>query len=122
MNEWLKRRVLAWLGLGRSAISPPPPPPKQAVSPEEFALLHQLRASRDNTLDQILQLQQKFDALMDMWGVTVAFDPDGPAKIVSHRDNSLLADSKRYLNAALVAETLLDVLNELRPPRSQRKP
>lgn len=63
-----------------------------------------------NTVSEILMLQQKFDVLAEALGVVVVADlakePPEPT-IASIRPDGLLGDAKEYINAVMVADKLV---------------
>lgn len=109
--NWLKKKIIQWLNikdwfdLNLKSIE------------HEHALCCELKILREetsyeNTLKNIHDLQQKFDALSDALGISVVSDhvhhPPEPV-IVSIRDNGLFGNASDYIEAVVAAKKIVSL-------------
>lgn len=75
-----------------------------------------------NTLHQIIELNQKFDVLAEALGVVIVADfvgyPPEPT-IASIRENGLLGDAQQYINAVMVADKLAGLDYQVRKRQAE---
>jgi hypothetical protein len=75
--------------------------------------IYAMSVDYENTLAQIIELQQKFDVLAEALGIVIVPDmtktPPEPT-IASIRENGLLGSASEYINAVMVADKLIGVM------------
>ena len=65
---------------------------------------------QNNTLHEVMELQQKFDVLAEKMGVVIVGSLNGEEpKIVSVCENGMLGDATAYIAAAQVADRIMNI-------------